>query len=319
MHHVQTSTTVVPVASLLPSDSPRLDGVNAEHARRLAEIDTDVPPILVHRQTMRVIDGMHRLQAAAHCGRETIEVLFVDAEERDVFVLAVKTNIRHGLPLSHRDRVAAAVRVTRSHPHFSDRLIAELTGLSAKTVAAVRKRSTHDVPGTGDRVGRDGKVRPLSTALGRELAYRIMTERPAATRRQVARETGLSLGTVQDVQRRLQRGESPVPEGQRSGHDSGDTTLPGAGPPASEERLSTLLERLRRDPSLRFSNGGKAVLRLLDSHSIPDETWTRLADLVPRHCAGAVANIARACAASWTRFAERIENRGTESHSQVGS
>jgi ParB-like chromosome segregation protein Spo0J len=54
----------VSIESLAESGSPRLAGQNEEHARLLAESGLELPPIVVHRPTRRVIDGMHRLAAA---------------------------------------------------------------------------------------------------------------------------------------------------------------------------------------------------------------------------------------------------------------
>src|ERR1700734_1869573 len=68
----------LPVNVLLAADSPRHDGVDSAHVLRLAECGADLPAIVVHRQTMRVIDGMHRLQAAIRNGRELVEVTFFD-------------------------------------------------------------------------------------------------------------------------------------------------------------------------------------------------------------------------------------------------
>src|SRR5579859_6840630 len=130
----------IPVLSLRPADSPRLNGEDRAHIVRLAESETSLPPILVDRRTMRVIDGMHRLMAASLQGRDTIEVIFFDGSEADVFLRAVEENVAHGLPLSLADRRAAAERIITSHPHMSDRAIGQTTGLAAKTVAAVRKR-----------------------------------------------------------------------------------------------------------------------------------------------------------------------------------
>ncbi|MFC7729983.1 hypothetical protein [Actinomadura keratinilytica] len=73
-----------------------------------------LPPILVHRRTMRVVDGMHRLRAARLQGRCEIGVRFVDGPDADVFVAAVRANIGHGLPLSLADREAAAARCRRT-------------------------------------------------------------------------------------------------------------------------------------------------------------------------------------------------------------
>ncbi|WP_214415751.1 ParB/RepB/Spo0J family partition protein [Sphaerisporangium fuscum] len=116
---------LVAVSDLLPADSPRLEGENPDHVRLLAESEEEFPPIVVHRPTMRVVDGMHRLRAAVLRGAERVRVLFIDGvDEADLFVLAVEANIAHGLPLTLADRRAAAARIVASKPQFSDRAIA---------------------------------------------------------------------------------------------------------------------------------------------------------------------------------------------------
>ncbi len=67
---------LVAVNSLLPADSPRLAGEDTDHIHTLAESVGDLPPIIVHRSTMRVIDGMHRLRAASMRGSVYISVRF---------------------------------------------------------------------------------------------------------------------------------------------------------------------------------------------------------------------------------------------------
>ncbi|MGH3925165.1 MAG: streptomycin biosynthesis regulator, partial [Pseudonocardiaceae bacterium] len=57
-------TVVLSINSLLLDDSPRQDGENGEHVRVLAESEEQLPPIVVHGQSMRVIDGTHRIRAA---------------------------------------------------------------------------------------------------------------------------------------------------------------------------------------------------------------------------------------------------------------
>lgn len=139
---------VVPVSILLlkPAESPRLGEENEAHIAWLAETEAPIPPILVDRRTMRVIDGMHRLRAARLKGQEVIDVEFFDGSAADVFLRAVEANVRHGLPLSQADRRAATARIIASHPHLSDRAIAESAGLAARTVAGIRRRSTEAVP-----------------------------------------------------------------------------------------------------------------------------------------------------------------------------
>jgi hypothetical protein len=105
----------VAVESLLPADPPRSGRVDEVHAALLAETDPGLPPIVVHRPTMRVIDGMHRLHAAARKGQREIAVRFFDGSEAEAFVLAVELNISHGLPLSLADRKAAAGRILAAH------------------------------------------------------------------------------------------------------------------------------------------------------------------------------------------------------------
>jgi hypothetical protein len=140
--------------------------------------------------------------------------------------------------------------VIGSHPHWSDRQIAELTGLSPKTVAAIRRRSAEEIPQLNIRIGRDGKVRPLNIVPNRQLAGRLMAERPNASLREIAFEAGISLGTAQYVRRRLSLGEDPVPP-QRAKRAN---TEP-AGEPAMARRepvaeAAMLLPRLKHDPSL---------------------------------------------------------------------
>src|SRR5687768_2708992 len=96
MPQVQTDTSEVvrvTVNSLVASDSPRLNGESMTHAQALANSDASLPPIVVHRRTMRVIDGMHRLRAARLRGQHEIDVRFFDGSEEDAFVIAVAANV----------------------------------------------------------------------------------------------------------------------------------------------------------------------------------------------------------------------------------
>src|SRR5262249_21838450 len=149
----------VDINQLIESDSPRLDGVNVEHVRMLAECADELPPIIVHRSTMRVIDGMHRLRAAMLRGLSRIAVQYFSGSETESFILAVRSNISHGLPLSLADRTAAATRIMSAHPEWSDRKVANLTGLAHQTVGEIRRRVSGEFDQLHARVGRDGKLR----------------------------------------------------------------------------------------------------------------------------------------------------------------
>ncbi|RSM56171.1 streptomycin biosynthesis protein [Amycolatopsis sp. WAC 01376] len=308
-------TSAVPLAALRPADSPRLIGEDAEHIRVLAEPDRALPPILVHRSTMRIIDGMHRLGAARLRGQNTIDVVFFDGSEEDAFVLAVKANVAHGLPLSYADREAAVARIVISHPDWSDRAIAAAAGLGPRTVATVRGRIDGLPQGTA-RLGRDGKVRPLDSTDGRRVASRLIAAFPDASLRSIARAAGIAPATVRDVRERIQRGEDPVPPRRPRAVRDGHTERRETSQPAHDhtERLSTternaVLRNLERDPSLRFAQTGTRTLRWLVHRVIAEEEWRELVDTVPPHSVYVLAALARRCANEWIEFAHQLEQR----------
>ncbi|WP_260462168.1 ParB N-terminal domain-containing protein [Streptomyces lateritius] len=314
----------VRIEALRPADSPRLNGVDEEHVRRLADIYGSLPPVLVHRTTMRVVDGMHRIAAAASMGLSSVEVQYFDGADEEAFLRSVTANIAHGLPLSVTDRKAAAERILRSRPDLSDRSVAAYTGLDAKTVASLRPRSTEDSPRSNIRIGADGRVHPLDRTAERLRAAELMTRRPDLPLRAIVQETGLSLGTAHDVRRRLLRGEAPVPQGRRPATgprppapEAVPDPIPLPAPratttPSGSNRSRGSLEILRRlasDPSLRHSESGRQFLRWLHTHFMVDEAWRRQADAIPAHCTETVAELALQCSHAWKRFAEDLGRR----------
>jgi hypothetical protein len=321
-----TAVVAVPVLSLKPADSPRLNGEDKAHIARLVETETPLPPILVQKNTMRVIDGMHRLMAASLRGRETIDVIFFDGSDADIFLRAVQENITHGLPLSHADRRAAAERIIASHPHMSDRAIGHSAGLAAKTVAAIRKRSSGEVPQPNARVGRDGRVRPLNSGEGRQRAAELLARQPEASVRDVARVTGIAPATVLDVRKRLERGEPPVPgkhtangraaSGAEANAHGDESSAPAVRfDPRSASRSTAprdpaaAVQKLLRDPSLRSSERGKGMLRLLYVNAVGAEQLQELSASVPLHCVALFVQLARQYAKMWQDFAMELDGR----------
>jgi DNA-binding CsgD family transcriptional regulator len=305
----------IPIRLLLDGDSPRLNGESTEHIRLLAASETPLPPILVHRETMRVIDGMHRLRAAALRGQQTIEAEFFEGNQADAFVGAVKANIEHGLPLTLADREAAAARIIRSHPHCSDRWIAAITGLAAGTVGSIRRRQDPSGSQVTARVGRDGRVRPLSSVNGRRIASDEIAKRPEASLREIARLAGISPATVRDVRERMRRGDDPISPRRPSGGEQIQVIrpAPGRGPadPArgTARNAALLLQNLRRDPSLRLTEAGRSLLRWLEPRAAGPGDWRGFIDAAPPHCAYLVAELARSCAAEWLDLAKQLEHR----------
>jgi hypothetical protein len=313
---------MVRISDLVAADSPRLGGVDHDHIRMLAGIDTPLPPICVHFETMSVIDGMHRLNAARLNGRDTIAAWFFHGSREDAFRLGVKANVAHGLPLTMADRQAAAGRIISVRPELSDRSIAGITGLAAKTVAAIRRRVSN-AAAIPRRIGRDGRVRPLSTAEGRRIASEAIAARPDASLRQIARETGMSVGTVRDVRARIRAGQDPIPAPQRA--DRRRRVPPAAGLPnrhvlnphspgrwVEPVDIGPLLGGLCRDPSLRYTESGRAFLRWLAARTDLLTQWRRATDGVPPHCGFVVARIARECARIWAEMADELSQPGSE-------
>jgi ParB-like chromosome segregation protein Spo0J len=331
--------TRVPVTDLVLSNWLRVKGEDIKHVRALAEVEDELPPIVVHRATMRVIDGMHRVRAAVLSGIAYIEALLFEGAEDEAFLLAVRLNVAHGLPLSRADRVAAAIRIIYSSPQWSDRAIARAAGLSDKTVASIRRRTSAEIPHLPDRIGRDGRIRPVSPATGRRMASDLIAQNPDAAIREIATRAGISPGTARDVRERLRNGLDPVPLRHRDTSGSQQAGSQPAGSPVGgfmaggsqprgvddgtrERSLSArmtpmILESLRNDPSLRYNETGRALLRLLALHTMSSADWEQLISAVPLHRAQAVAQVARSSSEAWQEFATRLEH--VTQHSVTGA
>jgi ParB-like chromosome segregation protein Spo0J len=313
IHRLPTSAMVI--TSLLPAGSPRQAGIDASYAQLLAEIHPDqLPAILVHRATMRVIDGMHRLNAAMIRGDRTITGRYVECSESQAFLLAVRENSRHGMPLSRADREAAAGRVLADHPDWSDRAVAAAVGIGTATVATVRLRSSTNVTPLKGRVGRDGKRRPLDGAEGRQRAAELISARPSASLREIARETNISLGTARDVRERMRRGQDPVPRRQRGGGTDVRRPTPLSHgrekSQAGTDPWPSMRIKLRKDPAMRYSESGRALMAWLECHDMGPDGFKAFIDSVPAHWAGPVAELARCWSEEWRKFALELEQRG---------
>ncbi|MEV8309173.1 ParB/RepB/Spo0J family partition protein [Streptomyces flavidovirens] len=338
----------VDIAALSPGVSLRQGGTDAAHIQLLIDASgsAELPPILVQVDGCRVIDGLHRLEAARLMGDDSIRARFLDCSNSEALVIAMKANGSHGLPLSQADRVSGAQRVLSSHPDWSDRAIAGITGLSAKTIASLRDRSASRTPLDGKRIGQDGRRRPVDAGEGRRRAAEYITAHPNAPLRQVARESDVSLGTVHDVRARLRRGEGPERDGRQTNAAgpqhvrpvqsvqsadgataSADMVPDGAArvplrvapsidaaPPQRRNHIdvpptwATVAAKLATDPAIRYTAGGREFLRWMQLHATePSEDWRQLVDAVPPHWLGVIAPIAEHIGKEWSLLAERLK------------
>ncbi|WP_329566357.1 ParB/RepB/Spo0J family partition protein [Kitasatospora sp. NBC_01266] len=384
----------LPLAALCPGDSPRFTPLDEAHAAHLAALDAELPPILVHRPTLRVVDGAHRLRAAALRGEPTIAVEYVDGTPEAAFVRAVAANLTGGLPLSVAERKTATERIVRSRPEQSDRSIAQHVGLSAKTVGEIRRRCcTGAAVQSSIRVGRDGRLRPVNPDEGRRRVLKVISERPGASLREIAQAAGVSLGTAHGVRSRVDRGVPVVPAAApalpgpsapseaaapacrpapartapaRTPSPSSPSHTPSRTPaparaavrpqprpvtppvppvprvsPDRPEPVRHLAQRrlpggysggklpaptttaaarssfarlavLRRDPSLRFTDRGRALLVWLHRRLIAVSAAERELQDIPPHLLPVVADLALECAEGWRELADQLRGRARQ-------
>ncbi|MFI5780489.1 transcriptional regulator [Nocardia sp. NPDC051570] len=301
-------TVQIRLDTLALADSPRLAGADFVHIRALAEVEETLPPILVHRPSMRVIDGAHRVGAARLRGAQTIAAQFFDGSETEAFILAVQMNITHGLPLSLADRKAAASRIIRDCPQWSDRAIGVATGLSHKTIGALRRSTGIDTQ-SNIRIGRDGRPHSPDRADGRRIASELIARSPGIPLREVAKAAGVSLGTAHDVRQRLRRGDDPIPGPRPPANRT-------PAPPRSAERVQIkdarlVIHRLKSDPSLRFTEAGRALLRRLELYAMANTALEGMIDALPAHAISLIVQLAYVFSEDWRRFAAHLEQRQT--------
>lgn len=272
--------------------------------RLLAELDRPWPPLLVQRRTYRVIDGVHRLLAARLRGDEMIAVRLHECDEAEAFVLAVRANVTHGLPLSLRDRKFAARRIMESRPDWSNRRIALTSGVSDKTVAAIRRNDSSGNRGPGDdRVGLDGRRRPVDAAARRATVTNLLEHHPGSSLRAVAALAGVSPETV----RSIRTGRENNATSATSDTPSRAIAAAAQGVPGPEAKRS--LSLLLRDPALRSTDAGRLLLRALNAQAALNEDMAGLVASVPDHDRPALQELAMANAAMWHALAQLASKR----------
>jgi hypothetical protein len=325
----------VAITSLAPGSYLRQGGTSAVHVQLLlgAAGSSELPPILVQEHGWRVIDGLHRLEAARLRGDHSIDARFLDCTDSEALIIAIKSNSSHGLPLSKADRVSGAIRVLAAHPDWSDRAIAGITGLSANTIGSLRNRCADGPQPGSKRLGRDGRRRPLNAAEGRRRAAEYISAHPDAPLRLVAREADVSLGTVHEVSSLIRRGMAPEPSGHRIPAEKhimrsdAEVAVSATVAPTglSSSASGTVLRRKRHtdalptwpgisakvanDPAVRYTEGGKEFLRWMALHAAHPEEWRQFIDAIPVHWLTVLAPIADSLSEEWSLFADRLRSR----------
>jgi hypothetical protein len=241
------------------------------------------------------------LAAAKLRGDETILVQFVDDQDA-AFVTAVRNNAVHGKPLTLGERRAAAERIFRTYPHWSDRKVAEISNLSKTTVAKIRACSSGNVTQLKTRTGRDGRSRPVHADEGRQRVAGILADHPDATLRELATRAGVALGTAKDVRDRVQRGEPATSTVQirprRATIAYGDCR--------SDLNEREILSVLVRDPSLIQRESCRKFVQWLALCAVRRESIDELVRGIPPHLVGLIGQLVRTYANTWFELAEKL-------------
>jgi hypothetical protein len=298
----------VPLSSLRPGFFLRQTGTDVAHVQLLADAtgSGELPAILVQKSSLRIVDGMHRIEAAKLRGERSINARFVDCSDEDAFMLAVKSNTLHGLPLSRADRIAGAKRILDWHADWSDRAVAAAAGLSAKTVAGLRYRSCGEVHDLDKRLGRDGKRRPVTGIEGRKRAADYLIARPGAPLREVAKEADVSLGTVHDVRSKLRRGVDPTIVGRP--RSSQEQPVIRSATNACHD-WSSISFKLAKDPSIKYTENGRVFLRWMTSRIMQSGEWKEFVNAVPAHWTEDISLVAEGVGNAWREFAGQLRAR----------
>jgi len=268
--------------------SPRRAGLHSDHVEALAELEGRWPPIVVARQSSRVIDGLHRVAAARRLGHTTILAKLIEATQDEAYVASIRCNVEHGLPLTLPERKDAANQILQIHPSWSDRRIAAICGLSPGTLGTIRARQLvqqHRTNGNGvppeRRIGRDGRSRPVNTVAARQRVAEAIVDTPDLSLRKISANVGSSPETVRAVRAQL----------------ASSTEEPGGA------------DWWRSDAALVSSNGGRHLVAWLARANIDRDGWSRHFDSIPMSRAYNLAAEARRRAAAWNEFADELEFR----------
>jgi hypothetical protein len=307
---VREPTFTVSTAKLDVISGVRERGLDEDHVQRLVETEGSWPAILVWDTEPVVLDGAHRLAAARRLGLAAIPAVRFYGNRQDAYVEAVRRNVAHGLPLTLKERTTAAERVLTASPEWSDRRVALICGLSAKTVARVRREAAGrgDIARSDIRIGRDGRIRPVESHGVRDRIVSALAEQPNSSLRTIAAQVGASPETVRIVRRDLQ---APGPA-------EAAALVPSPPAPSTPEPLLRILSLVaepvaertdwRRDTALSSGPCSEGFLGWFQSNDVGDE-WSAHVDAVPLSRVYEIADEARRRARVWQEFADALEGR----------
>ena len=193
--------------------------LDEEAIERYRDCLEDLPPIVVDKKTMTVLDGWHRVEAHKREGIETISVKYDSCPPHLFLARAYALNAKHGLPVNNevRDRIIVDLRQGKDgYDPIGEEEIAQTMGLSAKRVYAIVKSFL----GARNFITDKAKVRE---------AVRMFLQ--GMSHRKIADKFGVSQPTISSVVREYTKRKDLISEHLRNrGHLKSVVNYPQRGP-----------------------------------------------------------------------------------------
>ena len=137
------------------------DSVVADYAEAMVRGDR-FPPVVVFQNNGEFImaDGFHRVRAARRARLKHIPAEVRQGGHADALRFALGANDKHGLRRTNGDKRRAVELALAEFDNQSDRLLADMCGVSQPFVSNMRHQLITVISST-PRLGKDGKLRAL--------------------------------------------------------------------------------------------------------------------------------------------------------------
>jgi hypothetical protein len=121
--------------------------------REALEAGVTLPPVVVNKEDMRVVDGFHRVTTVLDLYGDDAEIeadVRSYESEGEMFLDAGRYNSKHGLPMSPMDRAHFILRARRMR--IPAPAIAQALGMQAEAMKAFIEKRSATVKSTGEKI-----------------------------------------------------------------------------------------------------------------------------------------------------------------------
>lgn len=160
----------------VPFEINRIDPAPASKVRETADHDAvkryvdcldDLPPLLLiadESDKHWLADGKHRLDAFIQSDRTSVPCRVMKGTYQDAYRIACHANDIHGVLTTNADKRHRAEIAIKEFGGHSNRMIADICGVSDELVRKVRPDVQVPTVGTSTRTGKDGKSYPATNS-----------------------------------------------------------------------------------------------------------------------------------------------------------